>query len=382
MALLSGRLPVRTGMTTVFNAPTSTLGLDPDEILLPEALKARGYATAIVGKWHLGTLPAFLPTRNGFDSYFGIPYSNDKPPVRLYRDETVIEDPAIQETLTRRYTDEAVKFIRASKDRPFFLYVAHTFPHTPLASAPPFAGRSKGGLYGDTIEELDASVGEVMKALRETGVDRRTLVFFTSDNGPNLGASKKSGVVSTPFRGGKHTPYEGGLRVPGILRMPGRIPAGRVRDEPVAPFDLFPTCVALAGGRLPPDRPYDGVDLMPWLSGATKEPPGGREREILFYHDDHLRAFRSGRWKWLPSFTHPRQPERVFPEQLYDLETDPKETRNLLSEKPDVAKRLRERAWALHEEAKQGARPARVDPDYPYYEVFSEYPVTGPASPR
>ncbi len=374
MALLSGRLPVRTGMTTVFNAPTSTLGLDPDEILLPEALKARGYATAIVGKWHLGTLPAFLPTRNGFDVYFGIPHSNDKTPVRLYRDEAVIEDPAVQETLTRRYTEEAVKFIRASKNRPFFLYLAHTFPHTPLACAPPFLGKSKGGLYGDCVEEVDWSVGGGMKALRGTGGAGRPLVVFTSDNGPNLGASKKSRVVSTPFRGGKHTPYEGGLRVPGILRMPGRIPAERVLDAPVTPFDVFPTCVALAGGRLPSDRPYDGVDLMPWLSGATKAPPGGSDREILFYHDDHLRAFRSGWWKWLPSFTHPRQPERVFPEQLYDLEADPKETRDLRPEKPEVAKKLGDRARELHDEAKQGARPARVDPDYPYYEVFAEYP--------
>ncbi|MEA3368267.1 MAG: sulfatase, partial [Planctomycetota bacterium] len=281
--LAGGQL--RPGGVVLF--PNSPGGLHPNEVTLAEILKSRGYATACVGKWHLGHLPQFLPTRQGFDSYFGIPYSNDMrikkdgkagPP--LMRGEKVVEHPANQATLTRRYTEEACRFIRASKDRPFFLYLPHTMPHLPLAASETFRGKSKRGFYGDVIEEIDWSVGQVLATLKDCGVDQETLVIFTSDNGPWIRFGARGGCAK-PLRDGKGTIYEGGMREPCIMRWPGRIPAGHVCREVATTMDLLPTLARLAGARQPQDRVIDGRDIWPLMSG---QPGATSPHEAFYYH--------------------------------------------------------------------------------------------------
>src|SRR6185295_11364685 len=279
-ALMTGRLPVRSGMAsesyTVLYAE-STGGLPASEVTIADLLKGRGYATALVGKWHLGHRPEFLPTRHGFDTYFGIPYSNDmeaaadSPPDRLehpkseyfnvplYRDDRVIERPARQETITRRYVEESIRFIRANHDRPFFLYLAHTMPHVPLFAGREFAGRSPRGPYGDVVEEIDEGVGRVLATLAERGLDRRTLVIFSSDNGPWRGQRGLGGSAG-PLRDGKGTTFEGGVRVPAIFWWPGTVAPGVVR-EMGSLLDVLPTLAALAGAPLPSGRTLDGYDL-------------------------------------------------------------------------------------------------------------------------
>lgn len=278
-ALLTGRLPVRSGMTSDRRRvlfPDSSSGLPHDEITLAEALKARGYATAAVGKWHLGHLPQFLPTQHGFDSYLGIPHSSDmdlasgrehraanlEPRVEyfnvpLLRDGEVIERPADQTTITRRYTEEAVRFIREQRAGPFFLYLAHTLPHAPLFASDDFLGKSPRGRYGDAVEEIDWSVGRVLEALKALGLAERTLVFFTSDNGPWLSFDTHGGSAGL-LRGGKGMTWEGGMRVPGIAWWPGTVPAGRLNREIASTMDLLPTALALAGGHLLANRALDG----------------------------------------------------------------------------------------------------------------------------
>ena len=344
--LLTGRYPIRTGLVRVL-FPKDKVGIDPEEITLAEALKARGYATGMVGKWHLGCMPEHLPTKHGFDSYLGIPYSNDMKPTPLYRNDEVLEEPAVQPTLTKRYTEEAVRFVKSAKDKPFFLYFAHTFPHVPLHVSDEFKGKSKAGLYGDVVEELDWSVGEVAKAIKDAGADRNTFVFFTSDNGPWL-VKKEHGGSAGPLRDGKGTPYEGGVREPAIAWFPGKIPAGRVVTDPGITLDLFPTCVALADGKLPADRPYDGKNIWPVLSGTGT----AGEREFVIYHNGELRSLRSGKWKYLRSVGK-------FPEQLYDLEADTAESKNLLESEPETAKRLAARIQEIHADNLKGARPKK-----------------------
>ena len=227
--------------------PNSRHGLNPSEITLAELLRERGYATGMVGKWHLGDAPEFLPTRQGFDSYYGIPYSNDMKPTVVLRGEDVAEQTADQPHLVRRYTEEAVTFIRAHKDGPFLLYLAHNMPHTPIHASEQFKGRSPRGLYGDVVEEVDWSVGQVFDALAQAGVDDRTLVIFSSDNGP-WHIRGEDGGSATPLRAGKGTTYEGGMRVPFIARWPGTIPAGSVCREMVSQIDVFPTVAGFCGG--------------------------------------------------------------------------------------------------------------------------------------
>jgi arylsulfatase A-like enzyme len=341
--LLTGRYQVRSGLVRVL-FPKDKVGIEEGEVTLAEALKKQGYATGMVGKWHLGCQPEHLPTKHGFDSYLGIPYSNDMKPTPLYRNEEQIEEPAVQATLTKRYAEEAVRFVKASKGKPFFLYFAHTMPHVPLAVSDAFKGKSKGGLYGDVVEELDWSVGEVMKALKDAGVEQNTLVFFTSDNGPWL-VKKEHGGSAGPLRNGKGTPYEGGIREPAIAWWPGKIPEGRTVTEPAITLDVFPTFAALAGGKLD-DRPYDGKDLWPVLSGKGSV----GDRELVCYHNGTLRSFRSGRWK----FHVPQGKDGKG--ELYDLEADIAETKNLAEEKPDLARQLHERVLALQAEHLKGAR--------------------------
>ena len=286
-ALLTGRLPIRNGMCSDRRRvlfPDSAKGLPASEVTLAEALKPRGYTTAAIGKWHLGHLPQYLPTNNGFDSYFGIPYSNDMdrvggprgdaaffdPKVEywnvpLMRDEEIIERPANQNTITKRYVEEAVQFIEKSKDKPFFLYLAHSLPHVPLFTSDEFRDTSPRGLYGDVVEEIDAGVGRILKTLKDQGIAENTYVVFTSDNGPWL-TYKQHGGSAGLLREGKGSTYEGGMREPCIMWWPGTIKPAEINDIG-ATMDLYTTMIKLAGGEVPTDRVVDGLDLRPVLFG-------------------------------------------------------------------------------------------------------------------
>ena len=355
-ALLTGLYPPRTGL--VGNLPSgsptegNTDGIDDDEITLAQALRDRGYATAAVGKWHLGSTVPFLPTRHGFDSYFGI--SNGDQTFLLLRGITPVRDPPGLDQITKAYTDEAVSIVRnAARDRPFFLYLAHRSPHVPLEPAPEFVGRSAGGLYGDVVEELDWSVGQVMKAVQDRGTaDRSTAVFFLSDNGPWLSQGEDAGSPG-PFRAGKNSPYEGGVRVPALAWWPGRYPPARVVSEPLMSLDLFPTIVAMAKGELSPSRKYYGADLTPLLAGEASALPGaglGGSRELLGYYYGEAVSLRSGRWKLL----RPGYWDLV--DTLYDLQTDVAETTDVYPTRPDVAAPLDDRLAFLADEIAQHAK--------------------------
>ena len=336
-ALMTGRYPIRTGLTRVL-FPRDTVGIKPEDKTIAEVLKTRGYATQCVGKWHLGHLPEFLPTRHGFDHYFGIPYSNDMKPTPLMRDEQTVEEPAVQPTLTERYTEEALKFITESKDKPFFLYLAHTMPHVPLAASEKFKGKSQRGLYGDVIECIDWGTGEILDTLKKLGIDKKTLVVFTSDNGPWL-IQGANGGCALPLRDGKGTTYEGGMREPCIMWWPGRIPARAVCSEMALTMDLLPTFAGLAGAALP-GYPIDGKDIWPLMSGR----PGAKTpHEAFFYYNNlGLQAVRSGQWK-LILYAPPGNPEggdKQMPPELYDLQADISESKNVAPEHADIVARL------------------------------------------
>ena len=346
-ALLTGRLPVRNGMAIDNDRyrvlfPNSKGGLPAGEITIAEALKTRGYATACVGKWHLGHLPQYLPPNHGFDSYFGIPYSNDMlpgprhmfPRLPLIRDlETIEEDPD-QGTLTRRYTEEAVQFIHNNRGKPFFLYLAHTFPHTPLFASQAFEGKSLRGLYGDVVEELDWSTGQILDTLRELGLQENTFVFFTSDNGPWLLRGLHGGSAGL-LRNGKGSTWEGGMREPAIAWWPGRIAPGTVSHALSTTMDLYATALSLAGVPLPDDRELDGIDVRPVLFGERDQ-----VRETVFYYRGlQLYAVRKGPWKahFITRDAFARD-EPVFhdPPQLYNLDQDPSEKYNVAADHPEV----------------------------------------------
>lgn len=345
-ALLTGRLPIRSGMCS--NArnvlyPNSSGGLPAEEITLAKALKAKDYATACIGKWHLGHLPQYLPMRHGFDYYFGLPYSNDMfdkntRGVPLMRGEEVIENPAVQETLTRRYTEEAIRFIRENRSRPFFLYLPHTFPHVPLHASDDFKGKSPRGIFGDTVEEVDWSTGQVLDALRQAGLAERTFVFFTSDNGPWL-TRKLNGGSAGLLRNGKGTTWEGGMRVPAIAWWPGRIqpgPNGRpaVSLEMGSTLDLLPTCLTLAGIAPPADRPLDGYDISPVLLGRGASP----RNEMIFYNGVDVFAYRKGAYKIHLSTSRYAQRDvvRHDPPLLFNLLEDPSEKHDIAADHPDI----------------------------------------------
>jgi len=371
-ALLPGRLPVRNGMCSLRRHvlyPDSKGGLPASEVTLAEVLKAAGYATACVGKWHLGHQSEFLPTRHGFDEFFGLPYSNDmarRPSISgpvamrepkseywnvpLLRGEKTIQQPVDQTTLTRRYTEEAIRFIEANRRRPFFLYLAHTMPHVPLFRSEEFVDRSLRGRYGDVVEEIDHSTGEVLDALERLELDRRTLVVFTSDNGPWLICDEHGGSAGL-LRGGKGSTWEGGLRVPGIVWWPGTVRPGVVR-ELGSTMDLFTTCVQLAGAALPADRVIDGVDLTPVLLGTG---PGPR-KTMFCYRGDQLCAVRHGPWK-LHFYTQMTYANRKGvprdPPWLFHLDHDPSEKYNVAAEHPEVVKQLE----ALADAHRKGVMP-------------------------
>lgn len=340
--LLTGRLPVRSGMMSEeFRVlfPFSAKGIPEEEVTIAEALKGQGYATAAVGKWHLGHRTPYLPTDNGFDQYFGIPYSNDMSneawqPLPLMRDKKIIEQPVNQNTLTSRYTEESLQFIRDNQDQPFFLYLAHTFPHVPLYASEDFRGTSSRGLYGDVIEELDWSTGQIIDELTKLGLDENTLVFFTSDNGPWLVKDQNGGSAGL-LRDGKGTTWEGGMRVPGLAWWPGTIPSGQVTQALGTTMDLFSTSLALAGADQPDDRIIDGENLMPVLTGQEES-----VRDVVFYYrSEKLFAVRKGPWKAhfiTQSAYVGDEPISHDPPELYNLEEDPSENYNLAEERPEV----------------------------------------------
>ncbi len=326
--------------------PAAPVGLSAEEHTLPELLKKQGYTSMCVGKWHLGDQPEFLPTRHGFDHYFGLPYSNDmgpeadgpdkpvrhdrltkqdrpkRPPLPLLRDEIVSEtiSPEQQDDLTERYTSEAVKFIKDHKDGPFFLYLAHTAVHLPLHPGAAFRGKSKNGKYGDWVEEVDWSVGQVLDALREAKIDDNTLVLFTSDNGGTKLAS------NAPFRGHKFTTLEGGMREPTVVRWPGRVAADKSCDAVTANLDVLPTFVGLAGGTPPKDRPIDGKDIWPVLSGKSQDSP---HEAFYYFNGNRLEAVRSGPWKL-----------QLKEAKLYNLDKDPGESADVAHDNAPVVKKL------------------------------------------
>ncbi len=360
-ALLTGRLPQRSGMcsnTRRVLFPDSKGGLPSDEITLAEVLQAQGYATACVGKWHLGHLPQFLPTAHGFDQYFGIPYSNDmdrlaeegpkgrtaflEPRIRywnvpLMRDTQVMERPADQTTITRRYSEEAVRFIQQHQSEPFFVYLPHSMPHVPLFRSAEFADRSLRGLFGDVIEELDASVGRVLDTVRSLGLEQKTLVIFTSDNGPWLTFDQQGGSAGL-LRGGKGSTWEGGMREPTVAWWPGRIAPGSVGTGLASTMDIFATMHALLGLELPADRVLDSYDLSPILFGT-----GPSNRQLLCYYRGYqLMAVRQGPWK-LHFITHSgyQNDRRVCdPPELYHLEHDPAEKYNVAAAHPEVVQQI------------------------------------------
>lgn len=362
-SLMTGRYPVRSGINFVL-FPDSLGGLPDTEVTMAEVLRSRGYATHITGKWHLGHLPRYLPTRHGFDSYFGIPYSNDMslrtfavydeinrqfsrtrgeewkarfgklPGIPLMRNEEVIETEPDQTRLTPRYTESAGEFVRSAhaSGRPFFLYFAHTFPHVPLFASQRFKGKSRRGLYGDAVEELDWSVGEVMKTLDSLNLGRETLVLFSSDTGGAVNLGEHGGSAGA-LRGGKNTTWEGGMRVPFIARWPGRIAPGQIREEPASTLDILPTAARLAGAARPAGTVWDGMDLMPALAGRERLP----ERNFFYYHKGRLAGVRRGPWK-LHLAGKPDDPQA----ELYNVETDIAERFNRAGAHPDIVSRMRD----------------------------------------
>ena len=361
--LLTGRLPIRSGMCSDKSRvlfPESTGGLPESEITIASALKKADYSTAIIGKWHLGHLRPFDPNSHGFDYYFGIPYSNDMDQtlpegvsyieacsnpkdgyfkVPLKRNRETIEQPANQHTITQRYTEEAVKYITEHKDGPFFLYMAHSMPHVPLYPSEEFKGKSLRGTYGDVIEEIDWSVGKVIDALKENGLDDNTLVVFTSDNGPWLIFNEHGGSAGL-LRGGKGGTYEGGMREPTVFWGPGMVDPGVITGLGTT-MDLLPTFCKMAGVELPNDRVYDGYDISSVFSEKGESP----RNEVIYYRGQQVYAVRKGAYKahfiTQPAYGGGGPTEREIPE-LYNLNVDPSEKYNIAEQHPDVIQELRE----------------------------------------
>ena len=316
-------------------------GIPEAEITIGQALQTAGYRTGMVGKWHLGEFPVYPeynPVRHGFDYFYGVPHANNMRDFALYRNEDCLSpDFTEMDQLTGLYTREAVQFIHESKDKPFFLYLAHTYPHTPLHASERFRGKSMGGLYGDCVEEIDWSVGEVMRALEEDGRADNTLVIFTSDNGPSYNGS------SGGLRGRKGQSFEGGFRVPMIAHWPSRIPKGMVCSEPAMNIDLFPTLLSIAGLEIPEDRLIDGKNILDLLTGSGKRSPGDC---FFFYHNQELEAVRMGKWKYIrdidtmawpiPLDKHWKSEGSITAPWLYNLEIDPEESYNLRLEHPEI----------------------------------------------
>jgi arylsulfatase len=380
-ALMTGSYPNRVSMSGALNHLSQT-GLHANERLLSELFKSRGYATGMFGKWHLGHQTPFLPTNRGFDEWMGIPYSNDNGPLHpvtrgipalpLYENDKVVELDPDQSQFTRRITERAVSFIERNRDQPFFLFLPHIMPHVPIFVSEKFKGKSQRGLYGDVVEELDWGVGEIMATLRRLGLDERTMVVFTSDNGPFLSYGDHAGSAR-PLREGKLTTYEGGVRVPCLVRWPGRVPANRVSDALFTTMDFYVSFAQMIGATLP-THPIDGIDVRPLLLGER----GARGREEFWYYSgNELHAVRQGDWKlhvpheylvvaaepgrdgkpsnWanMKPLSHTVSGIRGIASRhgyrveetgiaLYNLKTDPGETKNLAEANPAIVARLQE----------------------------------------
>ena len=341
-AMLTGCYPARIGFGSFDGRgvlfPGQPLGLHPDEITTAKVLKEAGYATKIVGKWHCGDQPEFLPTRHGFDSYYGIPYSNDMgrqkeddsyPPLPLLRDEEVIQAQPDQRGITERYVEESVRFVRAHKDRPFFLYLAHMHVHLPHYPPERFLRESENGPYGAAVACIDWAADVLLHELKALGLDEDTMVIFTSDNGSR---GRGEGGSNGPLRGTKGTTWEGGQRVPCIVRWPGKIAAGTLCDELTLSMDLHPTLAALAGANLPADREIDGGDIRPLLLG--EDGAASPHRAFFYYKRNSIEAVRSGPWK-----LHLRKDDEEM-RALYNLETDIGETTDLYDQHPQVVQEL------------------------------------------
>jgi arylsulfatase A len=332
--LLTGRMPQRMGINSVF-FPESLTGMDPEEITIAEILKSKGYRTGIVGKWHLGHMEKYLPLNQGFDEYFGIPYSNDMASVVYMRGNEVENFKVDQRYTTKTYTEESLKFIDSSEGNPFFLYLAHSMPHVPIYASPEFEGKSELGLYGDVIQELDWSVGEVLKKLEEKGILENTLIVFSSDNGPWL-VMEDHGGSAGPLREGKQFTFEGGVRVPTVAMWKGKIDPGQVYDDLATQMDWFPTFCKLVGAEIPQDREIDGRDLS-----AVLFENGNREGDsFLYYMLASQEAYREGDLKIkrpYEGFAGSRGMKKVDAHDtlLFNLKNDPGETTNLAKENPE-----------------------------------------------
>jgi arylsulfatase A len=395
-ALLTGCYPGRVGFDTFGKGggqwvlfPGMAEGIHPDEILLPEFLKQMGYATSHVGKWHLGDQPPHLPTRHGFDSYFGIPYSNDmaimprrpnSPPMPLLRDEQVIQQQPAQAPLIERYTEECISFIRKNKDQPFFLYLAHLHVHLPHYTMEPFTSNSRNGRYGAAVAAIDWSTGAIMAELSQLGIEENTIIVFTSDNGSRAG---NEGGSNAPLRGTKGQTWEGGMRVPCIVRWPAKISPGTSSDAVTNTMDLYPTFAAVAGYEVPANPPRDGKNILPiWLGKPAATSP---HEAFFFFKRAELQAVRAGRWKLRYAFDKGPEsdPQRA---ELYDLATDVAETTDLAAVHPEIVAQLEQHMDEIRRELGDSRlgiegeqrRPAALvenpqplttfDPDYPYIE--------------
>lgn len=382
--LMTGCYNARVSMPGVL-FPQSKVGLHPKELTLAEVVKQQGYATKCIGKWHLGHRSPFLPMQQGFDSYFGIPYSNDmsidvdhaqfaddcvfregmtresavkeaiKHKVPLMRGENIIEYPVDQTTLTKRYTEEAVGFLREHKDQPFFLYLPHTMVHVPLAASESFRGKHPGDLLAAAIAELDWSIGEIMKTLRELQLDEKTLVIFTSDNGAATGSS-------APWRGKKATNFEGGVREPCMMRWTGHIPPKSECHQIAGNIDVLPTIAKLVGTELPSDLVLDGKDIRTLMLDAHPEPV--RDVHLYYSANQSLAAIRQNEWKLFvgPAQNAQRnaranQTPKSAEGELYNLSNDPYEQKDVAEQHPEIVKRLREKAEQMNAELKKNARP-------------------------
>ncbi|MFC4873556.1 sulfatase [Negadavirga shengliensis] len=361
-SLLTGCYANRLGIFGALDH-TAQHGLHPDEVTIADMLKSEGYATGMVGKWHLGHLDPFLPTEQGFDEFFGLPYSNDMwphhpenpnyyPPLPLYENRDVVDTLDDQSLLTTWYTEKAVDFIGRNKDQPFFLYLAHNMPHVPLFVSDKFAGKSQRGIYGDVIMEIDWSVGQVLEALKKHGLEENTLVVFTSDNGPWLSYGTHSGSAE-PLREGKGTSWEGGIRVPTIMKWPGKIPAAEVQQQPAMTIDLLPTIAHLSGAALP-DHVIDGKNIWPLMEGNDAASP--HEAYYIYYNRNELQSVLMGHWKlYFPHTYRSLEPDveirddgipvkyravKLEHMELYDLENDISETTNVIEEHPEVVERM------------------------------------------
>ncbi|MBH53622.1 MAG: arylsulfatase [Opitutaceae bacterium] len=327
--------------------PRSRRGLHPDELTIAEALKTKGYATACIGKWHLGDQPEHMPSRHGFDYYYGIPYSNDMqraergdPPLPLVRQASVFEAPADQSTLTKRYTEESIRFIETNADQPFFLYLPHTFPHLPLFASQTFKDKSANGRYGDSVEEIDWSTGQILDCLHRLKLSENTIVIFTSDNGSNA----RNGGSNAPLAGRKGGTMEGGMRVPMIISWPGQIPAGSLTSEITSTMDFLPTFCAITGAELP-NHPIDGYDISQIIRG--EEGAKSRYEAFYYYRRRQLQAVRKGDWKLHlelgethPNWTTPESLGDGRPAMLVNLGTDLQETTDLSEKHPEVFNEL------------------------------------------